>query len=743
MNKEESWRREGIWERQCHAGPSRLRDEPEHAHYGGGDTASGSSNEDGSRRRLHGPTRTRRQIRQNQTLHLSTILPPLFLLPFLGATSAAPAVIPAQPTRPQLPSIPTVVSTVTTTLQPTRTFDKRIKYLTSVITPSVLPTEIHFVDETILPYLLTKHADGSWGKAEAGWFLYGRRIALPTDKATLSGDDEDYTEDAAESATNRTVSTDSYSAKSTNGSNSTVTTSNATSTVVPSFAVEKALPNGWGYSSNRTSIYKVPLIAVASVIMAVAIVVLIIIYALNRRKKHRKQKRAKERLRRKALAAAGLTEDDIKGSAAEAAFKEKLAELERKHKAKKKRDGQMGLARSKVKGWNARLGTIRRRKGKKEKEDETMSVEENKILEEDIVEGETVEQPEVMVSPHLVSPPSPAPTQTPPEQSASVETSAPVSDTSFPISPTPYFPPAYRPASVSSIPTSSAGPSRPSASVHPSYVSSESPAQSSMAGEKTQAPGYYPAPATEDGEIALAVASRSDGKNRLVEPPAVSQEEDPHLRMNHIATDDKRVLERLRMGGSAPPPVQAEAEEGPTAPVVDVDDAGFEIIPIIPEEDEAARTSRESEREGLAFPPPPQLSARLAQFHNLDNPAPSAPPITSPFAPDHQYTVPSAPPLEVPDVEPSAPPLAPDAEINGPSAPSLGSDVESESEPGAESFHSSPRSHAATDAFTMDHPNPDGIVSEERRGSIAPSIASGRSGSVQGVQGVFLPRYEP
>lgn len=178
MNKEESWRREGIWERQCHAGPSRLRDEPEHAHYAGGDTANGSSNEDGSRRRLHGPTRTRRQIRQNQTLHLSTILPPLFLLPFLGVTSAAPAVIPAQPTRPQLPSIPTVVSTVTTTLQPTRTFDKRIKYLTSVITPSVLPTEIHFVDETILPYLLTQHADGSWGKAEAGWFLYGRRIAV-------------------------------------------------------------------------------------------------------------------------------------------------------------------------------------------------------------------------------------------------------------------------------------------------------------------------------------------------------------------------------------------------------------------------------------------------------------------------------------------------------------------------------------------------------------------------------------
>lgn len=467
-------------------------------------------------------------------------------------------------------------------------------------------------------------------------------------------------------------------------------------------------------------------------------------YALNRRKKHRKQKRAKERLRRKALAAAGLTEDDINGSAAEAAFKEKLAEMERKHKAKKKRDGQMGLARSKVKGWNARLGTIRRRKGKKEeKDDEVMSVEEVKGMEEDIVERESVEQPEVTLSPHLVSTPSLAPTQTPPEQPAPVETSAPASDTAFPISPTTYFPPAYRPASIHSMPTSTAGPSRPSASVHSPYLPSEGPTGSSMPEEKTQAPGYYPAPATEDGEIALAVASRSDGKARLVEPPAVSQEEDSHLRMGHIATDDKRVLEILRMGGSAPPPVQTEVEEGPTAPVVDVDDAGFEIIPTIPEEDEGARTSRESERERLAFPPPPQLSARLAQFHNLDSPAPSAPPITSPSAPDHQYTMPSAPPLEVPDAEPSAPPLALDEELGGPSAPPLGSDVDSEAEPSDELSHSSSRCDASTGDVAVEPPDPDGMVSEERRESIAPSIASSRSGSVQGVQGVFLPRYEP
>lgn len=67
---------------------------------------------------------------------------------------------------------------------------------------------------------------------------------MPTDKATPSNDDEDHTEDAAESVTNRTVSIDSDNAMLTNGSNSSITASNATSTALPSFAVEKALPNG-------------------------------------------------------------------------------------------------------------------------------------------------------------------------------------------------------------------------------------------------------------------------------------------------------------------------------------------------------------------------------------------------------------------------------------------------------------------------------------------------------------------
>lgn len=52
----------------------------------------------------------------------------------------------------------------------------------------------------------------------------------------------------------------------------------------------------------------------------------------------------------------------------------------------------MGLVRSKVKGWNVRLGIVRCRKGKKEeKEYDVMSLKENKIMEEDIFEWEIVE----------------------------------------------------------------------------------------------------------------------------------------------------------------------------------------------------------------------------------------------------------------------------------------------------------------------------------------------------------------
>lgn len=163
---------------------------------------------------------------------------------------------------------------------------------------------------------------------------------------------------------------------------------------------------------------------------------------------------------------------------------------------------------------------------------------------------------------------------------------------------TPYFPPAYRPASVRSLAIYSHHPVS-----HPPHhssgdLSSDLPSGSSPSGagavasvrsptEKTRAPGYYPAPATEESEAALAVAARSDGDGKAEARMAMAaaegsgsvDEEAEAARIRHIATDDKRVLERLRMGASAPSrSAAADLTDGPSAPDVEVDDQGFERV---------------------------------------------------------------------------------------------------------------------------------------------------------------------
>lgn len=45
--------------------------------------------------------------------------------------------------------------------------------------------------------------------------------------------------------------------------------------------MEENLPTGWGQSSNRTDFYKVPLIAVASVILAIGLVTIIFMCVLG------------------------------------------------------------------------------------------------------------------------------------------------------------------------------------------------------------------------------------------------------------------------------------------------------------------------------------------------------------------------------------------------------------------------------------------------------------------------------
>jgi hypothetical protein len=211
-----------------------------------------------------------------------------------------------------------------------------------------------------------------------------------------------------------------------------------------------------------------------------------------------------------------------------------------------------------------------------------------------------------------------------------------------------YFPPAYRPASVRSLQVHTSGPSRPSAPT----------LRSQPVVEKMTAPGYYPAPATEDSEVALAVASRSDGKQRMDVPPPDDEEEEQRVR--HIATDDKLLLERMRLGGSAPPQhgvvddngsvPTAEVDAGPSAPTVEVDDQGFELHDHENDHDPTELAPEIGESSSSELPAPPRQrpvhrvysQADLAETMELDelHLLPSAPP------PAHEdHLVPSAPPF--------------------------------------------------------------------------------------------------
>ncbi|WVN90464.1 uncharacterized protein L203_105700 [Cryptococcus depauperatus CBS 7841] len=730
MNKSHHRRREGIgvWEtEECLGGPSRPR-------------RVAPRYKDPPRREENESTTDIRQRRPARSTSMLSVLPS-FLLPFLSNTEAAPAPVPS-PARSK--HLQKSSASELTNILPSRTLvelDKRVQYPTNVQTPSVLPTEIHYVNETVLPYLLTQHDDGVWRKAEGGWFLYGRRIAQPTENSVLVQEDG-----------NKVTTTDG---------NETI------SSVKPSFAVERTLPNGWGSSSNRTDLYKVPLISVASVIMAAVIVALILFYIITRRKRLRKQKRAKERLRRKALIAAGLTEDDINGSAAEAAFKEKLAELERKHRAKKKREGQMGFAKGKVKGWNERLTHIRRRKAKKEEENATIEVlHEDKPEEEDLAgTGATVESPVgsgIEVSPiatpierlgNTSATTSSHVAEQSDHQSTAGETSANTHDPPL-TAPTPYYPPAYRPASVESVPAalSTAPPAGPSHSCSPagsgpSYTPTNLPM--TRQGEKAVAPGYYPAPVTEDDEFALHFASQAEGKERLVDLPRTKSE---GQRMIHVATDDKQALEKLWNAASAPESNEDFVErQGPTAPEVMVDEIGFELIENHSDHSSTSAMGRIGSADSVnsVFPPPPQLSARIAQFHNLDSLGPSAPPVLSNPSMD-EHLIPSAPPLLDAEFESEDRQNGNSVNVfSVPSAP-LFEDRIYENSHSISVTTSEPleaQSSGSEAPTTRDLERLTGQeMEQEYRGesqnqtSASHSASSSRSGSVQGI---YLPRYEP
>lgn len=389
-------------------------------------------------------------------------------------------------------------------------------------------------------------------------------------------------------------------------------------------------------------------------------------------------------MRRKALAAAGLTEEDVNNNGGDSALREKLAKIAgtTAPKPRTKERGPTSVIRTKVRSWNQ--GVLRRRHaqaglGPSRSQTPSIEVIAEEKPEEDPNEGRrgsdesnrsvptdasqtSVERGGTSGSPDNIT----SDTNTNETSSSGFSRAATQPPTAT------YFPPAYRPASVRSLQLShrpgpsSTGPAIPVGSQH-------STPTSPPVVEKTTAPGYYPAPATEDSEVALAVASRSDGKQRMDAPP--QQDEDEETRVRHIATDDKLVLERMRLGGSAPPQHGGQ-DDGPSAPTVEVDDQGFEL----PDEDAEANHEPPTlgpviaESSSSVLPAPPRQRpmafrvyshADLAETLEVDEShlLPSAPP------PAHEdHLVPSAPPLSLPeeddDETPSAP-TAPSFEMEG------------------------------------------------------------------------------
>lgn len=522
------------------------------------------------------------------------------------------------------------------------------------------------------------------------------------------------------------------------------------------------------------------------------------------------------RMRRKALAAAGLTEDNLKdaNSTLEADFKLRLSELEKAHAAKRREKRAQkaqpsAFVRTKVRVWRS---NIRRRKSPRSSRDD----EDHQLKEQWTLNGgeihqrglnlQRVDSPGSLLtrdSASFMSDSSRAPSPRrslsraglssscdPTTGSETVVDTAPSAESDrtsgdvgeslspstsaqdatattslLPEAPAPgpsgHMPPAYRPASVRSL--NVAGPSSSSSRAPP-------PTPTVLSPEKATAAGFYPAPATADAEIAQAVVRRSDAKAPIVVPPG----EEERRAMHHVATDDKRELERLRLGGSAPPVNRVEDENGagPSAPSFEVDGEGFETLAIIDEDDSSGpndngTSSGPGSGESLSasasasgfgstssrltvpgLPAPPRATA-LRSLRTLDSEGhsrpPSAPPSPAPSAPCLE---PSAPPLapSAPPMEPSAPPTASappldDFEEAAPSAPPLDDE---ENEGDGSGHDEDARSRAHSRASNNLHPS---LSHEEVADDVLPPPEHDDASDVRDSLNVpghgFLPRYEP
>lgn len=353
------------------------------------------------------------------------------------------------------------------------------------------------------------------------------------------------------------------------------------------------------------------------------------------------------------------------------------------------------------------------------------------------------------------------------------------------------FPPAYYRA-----PPADAGPSLPNEEETTTNGRITEAGPSARAMEKRPMPGvgyddYFPAPTTEEQEEAVNIAyNRNAAPNAFAGDPSIVSGSYPadgeHSAAvlpvptgagGHVATDDKQVLERLRLAGSAPPPMDGDAavsdHQAPvteaanqttlhaSAPELQVDEDGFEtleeLLPPSEMDDTAATSSNAAPYSSgpnmniLPLPPAPVAQRSLAYARPSSPPRPSSSPViaSAPSAP-HQED----PPLGIGEAQPSAPPLDIDALNDAPLETQLQPEPSAPGPDSAQDGHTGVEDGeegASSRRFTVPHrtlgidlpaelaappafPHPEGPVSSV--GAAVNAISS--AGAPR-----YLPRYEP
>lgn len=456
---------------------------------------------------------------------------------------------------------------------------------------------------------------------------------------------------------------------------------------------------------------------------------------ISQRKTHRKTLRRRTKDRAKALKAAGIAIDTTDPRAVDALYHEKI-------EAKPKAEGRKAITTAKKVGkW--RRGLRRRKLGGDESREQVVVVENDSSQSggdgsvRARAESGEMDVPRVQTESGEGSSAVP-PGTTSSEEAASGElTDQPTGDTAastvaasspsvvLPSGNHPhFFPPAYRPASVTSLYTpeaprvndtgqgvSGSSTPPPPLAASSSAAAESSPVLSARAQEKSPAT-YYPAPTTMEAEQALAVAQAADSGHAT---EALTGDEVTA----HVATDDKQLLERLRVRGSAPPVSSSVPGDGlATAPTVEVDEDGYERYNAHEGSSEPPQEPIAQPSSSIPLPPRPTVQRSLQNF--------------SPVSPAEM-------PVLAPALMPSAPP--PTSEAIMPSAPTLEDEPATEDEVDDLEYSSPPRpSMPCLPSSDVDH------STEEQASDIADNAAhQARVGAAPetGAKVTFLPKYEP